>query len=573
MIDLLTQLWQPAHFYVGNGLRCAWQFEAEQALPWEIFRGQLVSPTRERKTFLTWNLIPVVDGVLGEPLLSLLLDDDQVHVTRSIHVRVWRPLDGEGGIVTEEATAWSRELVGSVPKDAPELAAEVQTLIRLAIVGTSRLPLTSLESPMPQFTFGQLMYAPRPLNGVDPRLPRREARDLPVAGDSRILETILRAADEPEADQGAPRILESNLRAMNDPLLPLLAGENVPSLLKRMFNEVSLTPYTHFVPRAFSLMAELPQEPELLSWLTRRITRHLTAYDLVLFHYRGANYPDALVLDFLVTRLVARSEAGVADPLFRRALRMGCLVRAVYEGHRVPAHPTSPGEGMRVLPAPFGQEPAAERELYEVSLSECLPPHARAVLRAAMLDLERDEELREGGIGLFIDRPLGFFKAPAEVDRTPLVSYVCFSRRLATRRLIECEQLSSKLDLGVPAHFWEQRRRQLAGMSVTGLSLDHVPDSPRPAVSLADARKVSDDFVVLRTTPGSLRDFWSAIGVTSGDWPLVARIVHEKSSMMAAFDAAMRPVWLFDGDWSQGSLVRRGIETPRGGVHPAYNAG
>lgn len=183
-----------------------------------------------------------------------------------------------------------------------------------------------------------------------------------------------------------------------------------------------------------------------------------------------------------------------------------------------------------------------------------------------MLDLASDAELREGGIALFIDRPLGFFKAPAEVDRTPLLSYVCFSRRLATRRLIECERLSSKLDLGIAANFWEARRRRLAELNVAGLSLDRIPDSPRPAVSLADARKVSDDFVILRTTPGSLHDFWSALGITPGDWPLVARVVHQDRPVLAAFDRSHNAAWLFEGDWSAGSRFRAGIETPRAGV-------
>src|SRR5207248_2080236 len=36
---------------------------------------------------------------------------------------------------------------------------------------------------------------------------------------------------------------------------------------------------------------------DFLAWLQRQLGRHLTAYDLVTFHHRGANYPDALLLD------------------------------------------------------------------------------------------------------------------------------------------------------------------------------------------------------------------------------------------------------------------------------------
>src|SRR4051812_5308630 len=70
LVDLpmvLSSLWQPAHFYLGRGLRCAWQFEAEQILPWELFRGRLLDSrqTRETRTFLTWNLLPVENGAVG----------------------------------------------------------------------------------------------------------------------------------------------------------------------------------------------------------------------------------------------------------------------------------------------------------------------------------------------------------------------------------------------------------------------------------------------------------------------------------------------------------------------------
>src|SRR3712207_575928 len=87
LVPAISALWQPGHFYVGNGLRCAWQFEAEQTLRWELFRGRLLDPrqTRHEKTFRTWNLLPVANGaVAGEPLVSVLLDEPggELHVTR-----------------------------------------------------------------------------------------------------------------------------------------------------------------------------------------------------------------------------------------------------------------------------------------------------------------------------------------------------------------------------------------------------------------------------------------------------------------------------------------------------------
>ena len=44
-------------------------------------------------------------------------------------------------------------------------------------------------------------------------------------------------------------------------------------------------------------------------------------------------------------------------------------------------------------------------------------------------------ELRELGTALYLDRPLGVYKEPAEVDRTPLLSYEAFSLTIAEARL------------------------------------------------------------------------------------------------------------------------------------------
>ena len=47
----LSSHWQPANFYLARGLRCAWQFEAEQTIPWELFRGHLLDPQQARAYF------------------------------------------------------------------------------------------------------------------------------------------------------------------------------------------------------------------------------------------------------------------------------------------------------------------------------------------------------------------------------------------------------------------------------------------------------------------------------------------------------------------------------------------
>ena len=64
-------------------------------------------------------------------------------------------------------------------------------------------------------------------------------------------------------------------------------------------------------------------------------------------------------------------------------------------------------------------------------------------LRQSVRDLWQPEELAELGTALFLDRPFGVGKAPAEPDATLLLSYEAFSPSLAERRL---DSLSEKLD-------------------------------------------------------------------------------------------------------------------------------
>src|SRR5262249_50750420 len=130
----------------------------------------------------------------------------------------------------------------------------------------------------------------------------------------------------------------------------------------------------------------------------------------------------------------------------RRALRQACLVRKHYEGHRVPDAPTSLGENLRVLPESFVRVPEEQiteagkrrRKLYaEVPTVDILGEPGTHLLRAATDDLVDTDELRELGMALYLDRPLGVLQDPGEADRTPLASYEAFSRSIARRRLRE----------------------------------------------------------------------------------------------------------------------------------------
>src|SRR5262249_34928078 len=194
--------------------------------------------------------------------------------------------------------------------------------------------------------------------------------------------------------------------------------------------------------------------------------------------------------------------------LRRRALRQGWLLRRQYEGLPVPAHPTSPGGNLRVLPPPFVRMPEEEvldptrrtRRLFaDDPLTPYLGPRGREVLQASLADLEQPAELHELGMALFLDRPLGVFKAPGEPDQTLLLSHEAFSLFLAEQRL---RTLFSE-----PTEY-QATREHLRACAPFGVSLPPGPRLQRPGVvSLRDADRAAPDFVFLRTTRQAVQAF------------------------------------------------------------------
>ena len=245
--------------------------------------------------------------------------------------------------------------------------------------------------------------------------------------------------------------------------------------------------------------------------LLRLVCRHLTAYDLVTFHHRGANYPDALLLDAILNDYLSRLEkhpdlfAGDAGRVRRRALRQAYLLRRQYENHPVPDVPTSPGEHQRVLPDGYPRVPeeqilnpaARKRRLYEND-PLLAAPLARRAGRAAP---ERRRpgpyagERRELGAAVFLDRPFGGAKAPVEPDATPLLASLAYSRFVAAQRLRRSVARSGNAG----------RRRERTG-TVQGCPLTASASPSRlGTVSLSDAARAAPDFVYLHTLPGSVR--------------------------------------------------------------------
>src|SRR5207237_5304396 len=124
-------------------------------------------------------------------------------------------------------------------------------------------------------------------------------------------------------------------------------------------------------------------------------------------------------------------------------------------------------------------------------LTEHLGQHGEEILRQSLRDLSHPDELLELGLALFLDRPLGAGKGPGEADQTTLLSHLVFSRSIALHRLKFLGETAA------------------ADFSTEGVPLSAVGGRARPGtVSAVDARQVAADFVFLRTTASSARDFF-----------------------------------------------------------------
>ncbi len=594
---------RPAHFFAGPGLKLEWEHAEQEESLWEVFRGRLLDPahTRQRRRFESWNVYQgTPEGRSAEPLLALKFDAaaGELHVVRGLESYVWEGYDSGGGVyLSRERRKWVRELVGTVPlgsfATADELHDELICRLFHAVVGASRLPLLSVEAPLPAFSFGELLYCYRPGADGGPLSEWRQlVRDMlspPLSWLERakLLEALLRAVRPSEMDEAA-RLFAERWSELGE------GAEGLAALLRTLFNEVSLSPYHDFGARTLAFLRALhaggylnaEQVVDFLGYLLRQLGRHLTAYDLVTFHHRGANYPDALLLDEVLKEYLAWAErrpdlfaeAPEDDELQRgrmqlrrRALRQGWLLRRRYEGHPVPDLPTSPGENARVLPPDYPRVPEEQilqpgrrtRRLFD---GDTVPPPA--ALTQSLADLDRPEELRELGTALFLDRPFAAGKAPGEPDSTLLLASEAFSRSVAAERLRFLARETGALDEGALL-------RLEVGLNVPGLPLDRVGGASRPgAVSLTDARGAAPDFVLRRTTPGSLAALLEQFDFA----PLAGRFnlafLFRREALVArspagagvlVYDLSFRPridLRVAEGNFAQ----RAGLEYPAGGL-------
>jgi hypothetical protein len=379
----------------------------------------------------------------------------------------------------------------------PRLERELSLALERAFTG-GPLPLMPHESPHPLYSFGLLAYQP------------------PNPFDAHRLEFLVRSINEGQIDHVAAVLADA------------FTPDGFLRLVRQLFLGVSLSPWTYFVPRLFALMERLPltqiQLAGFHAWLVTLLGRHLTAYDLVTFHYRGANYPDALLLDESLSRLLALLERGpslAGERPIRRALRQALLMRRRYEGHPVPDMPTSPGEQERVFPE--GHPRVPDEQVSEVrQRTRRLFTERRdfpdAVLRASIDDLAHEEEREQLGAALFLDRPMGNGKAPVEPDATPLLATLAYSQQIATARLHELKAAGLLTSEGL-----DELRQKLA---LPGVPLSAIGLPARQAtVSLADAARVAPDFVFRRTLRGGIRRFLSLFDwgpLPTDGWQVVA---------------------------------------------------
>src|ERR1043166_4560503 len=254
--QMIDALWQPGHFFVAGGLNLHWTFATAEEVPWEIFQGNLLPSAQTRKTakFVSWHVTQ--DGA-DTPMLSARLDPvgRVVHVTRGILCYVWEARSEPEALATEatpvietrEVQRWVTELVGSAEldrfPDADELRDELNCLIWQAVVGTSKLPLHSVEAPLPAFSLGQLHYCYRPwadaldapVSDWQELLDLIDRTELLAREKARGLDVLLRHLSAEKAQKAANILVARQYAAGR-------ARRDIVPLMRMMFNEASLSP-------------------------------------------------------------------------------------------------------------------------------------------------------------------------------------------------------------------------------------------------------------------------------------------------------------------------------------------
>jgi hypothetical protein len=218
------------------------------------------------------------------------------------------------------------------------------------------------------------------------------------------------------------------------------------------------------------------------------------------------------------------------------------------------------------------------RRLFDdAPLAGMLTPQTREILALSVRDLEQVEERVEMGLGVFIDRPLGYDKQIGEPDLTPMLAHESFSPSVARRRWQELKKLCREFGIAVD----EQKLDELFAKGEWPAGLPHVElaECPRPVAALTDVRKVADDFVIVRTLPGGLKALldlydWRPLlercrlqFLADGGVRCCVRVLDETNgSVLALYDRQLRKSLELKVDASEGFARRAGVEWPRAGL-------
>jgi hypothetical protein len=180
-------------------------------------------------------------------------------------------------------------------------------------------------------------------------------------------------------------------------------------------------------------------------------------------------------------------------------------------------------------------------------------------------------------MALFLDRPLGVFKAPGEPDQTPILSYEAFSRSIAERRLKALRKDFELLSESEHA----QTHDALRQLSVGGITLTPPRGPGRIGVSVHDASRVADDFLFLRTTARSAKHFFALFDFAAlHDRPLMESLEPPNSCLIleasAIGEQTPGSIFVFGAGYrrrldlrinaAQGYETRGGMEYPVAGL-------
>src|SRR5262249_41684898 len=148
--------------------------------------------------------------------------------TRAIHCHAWQGFHaGDDVYLSREVPKWICELVGTIwldqYHDQSALHDEIICLVFQAIIGTSRLPLTSVESPLPSYSLGQIGYfhrpeavgrrpASAPMHTSEEIIERALGQHLNNLERAKLLETVLRTVTAEEIQRTAQSLVSQWLR-------------------------------------------------------------------------------------------------------------------------------------------------------------------------------------------------------------------------------------------------------------------------------------------------------------------------------------------------------------------------